>query len=81
MPLNERREGREAPWRGILKFLVIWLVERDNPFKPDIANSTVSFDSQAAECDRRIPILDQNDVVSLSGGYSAVVNSAARQQF
>ena len=78
--MREEREERHLEEKFEV-FWVIWLVERDSPFKPDIVNSAVSFGGQATECDRRIPILDQNDVVSLSEGYSAVMNSAARPPF
>ena len=78
--MREEREERHLE-DNFEVFWMFWLVERDIPFKPDIANSAVSFGGQAAECDRRIPILGQNDVVSLSGGYSAVVNSTARPPF
>ena len=63
-----------------MKFLGVWLVERDSHFKPEIAHSAVSFCGQAAECDRRMPLFVQNDVVLVKWCYSAVMNSAARPQ-
>ena len=63
-----------------MKFLGVWLVERDSHLIPEIAQSAVSFCGQAAECDRRMPLFAQNDVVLVKWCYSAVMNSAARPQ-
>ena len=47
--------------------------ERDNRFKPDIADSAVPIGGLAAECDRKIVVLGQNVVVSLSSSFGGLV--------